>query len=115
MIRYNAAHRGAEREVFPTTDAIGMPVIAYTALRWGALLQPAPEDPPGFRVPTAPDLYRFVLQSDSVAVVLAAPSNRAELDEDLEVLRSSRPLAASEYALLAEHGERVRRHAGRFP
>src|SRR5690349_6498149 len=40
MIRYNAAHRGAEREVFPTTDALGMPVIAYTALRWGALLRP---------------------------------------------------------------------------
>ena len=51
MIRYNAAHRGAEREVFPVTDAIGMPVIAYTALRWGALLRPTPDDPPGFRVP----------------------------------------------------------------
>ena len=36
MIRYNAAHRGAEREVFPVTDARGVPVIAYTALRWGA-------------------------------------------------------------------------------
>src|SRR5688500_8052068 len=35
MIRYNAAHRGAEREVFPVTDALGLPVIAYTALRWG--------------------------------------------------------------------------------
>ena len=35
MIRYNAAHRGAEREVFPVTEALGLPVIAYTALRWG--------------------------------------------------------------------------------
>ena len=51
MIRYNAAHRGAEREVFPVTDALGLPVIAYTALRWGALLRPTPEDPPGFVVP----------------------------------------------------------------
>ena len=51
MVRYNAAHRGAEREVFPVTDAAGMPVIAYTALRWGALLQPTPDDPPGFLVP----------------------------------------------------------------
>jgi predicted aldo/keto reductase-like oxidoreductase len=115
MIRYNAAHRGAEREVFPVTDAIGMPVIAYTALRWGALLQPTPDDPPGFRVPTAPDWYRFVLQSSSVAVVLAAPASRAELDVDLEVLEAASPLGPSEYARLAEHGERVRRHAGRFP
>src|SRR5947209_3669726 len=37
MIRYNAAHRGAETDVFPTTQALGMPVIVYTALRWGAL------------------------------------------------------------------------------
>ena len=35
MIRYNAAHRGAEREVFPVTDALGLPVIAYTALALG--------------------------------------------------------------------------------
>ena len=115
MIRYNAAHRGAEREVFPVTDAVGMPVIAYTALRWGALLNPTPEDPPGFRVPRAPDWYRFVLQSRSVAVALAAPQNRAELDEDLGVLRATESLAHAEIARLAEHGDRVRRHAGSFP
>jgi aryl-alcohol dehydrogenase-like predicted oxidoreductase len=115
MIRYNAAHRGAERQVFPVTDAGGVPVIAYTALRWGALLRPTSEDPVGFRVPRAPDWYRFVLQTPSVAVVLAAPQSRAELDEDLEVLRASGPMPAEDFARLAEHGERVRRGAGRFP
>ena len=115
MIRYNAAHRGAEREIFPVTDAIRMPVIAYTALRWGALLRATPDDPPGFRAPTAPDWYRFALQSPSVAVVLAAPADRAELDEDLEVLDAADPLSIPEFDRLAEHGERVRRHAGRFP
>ena len=115
MIRYNAAHRGAEREIFPVTDAMGVPVIAYTALRWGALLQPTPGDPPGFRVPRASAWYRFVLQSRSVAVVLAAPEDRGQLDEDLEVLRASGPLSDREYARLAEQGARVRRHAGRFP
>src|SRR5207249_3864492 len=29
MIRYNASHRGAETEVFPVTDARGMPVVVY--------------------------------------------------------------------------------------
>lgn len=115
MIRYNAAHRGAEREVFPVTDELGLPVIAYTALRWGALLRPTSEDPPGFVVPPAPVWYRFVLQNRSVAVALMAPDSRAELDQDLEALRAAGPLAAAEYARLAEHGERVRRHAGRFP
>jgi predicted aldo/keto reductase-like oxidoreductase len=115
MIRYNAAHRGAEREVFPVTGPLGIPVIAYTALRWGALLEPTPDDPPGFEVPRAPDWYRFALQVPEVAVVLAAPQDRAELEQDLEVLRASGPLDAAEYARMAAHGDRVRRHAGRFP
>jgi aryl-alcohol dehydrogenase-like predicted oxidoreductase len=115
MVRYNAAHRGAERDVFPTSDERGVPVIAYTALRWGALLRGTPDDPPGFTVPAAPSWYRFVLQSPSVAVVLAAPHSRGELDQDLEVLGATGPLEADEYARLAAHGERVRGHAGRFP
>jgi predicted aldo/keto reductase-like oxidoreductase len=115
MIRYNAAHRGAEREVFPVTDVLGMPVITYTSLRWGALLRPTPADPPGFAVPPAPAWYRWVLQSPSVAVALMAPANRAELDEDLNVLRADGPLSAEEYERMAEHGSRVRRHAGNFP
>jgi predicted aldo/keto reductase-like oxidoreductase len=115
MIRYNAAHRGAEREIFPVTDLRPVPVIAYTATRWGALMRPTPDDPPGFVVPRAPAWYRFALQSPSVAVVLAAPANRAELDEDLEVLAAPGPLSAETYERLADHGARVRRHAGNFP
>ena len=115
MERYNAAHRGAEREVFPVTDALGIPVIAYTATRWGALMRPTRDDPPGFDVPPAPQWYRFVLQSPSVSVVLAAPHSRDELDEDLTVLEAAGPFDAADYGRLAEHGDRVRRHAGGFP
>jgi predicted aldo/keto reductase-like oxidoreductase len=115
MIRYNAAHRGAERDLFPLTDALGLPVIAYTALRWRALTQPTPHDPPGFVVPPAKTWYRFVLQSPSVAVTLAAPANRTELEHALQVLGAPGPLEPAEYQMLCEHGARVRRHAGRFP
>jgi aryl-alcohol dehydrogenase-like predicted oxidoreductase len=114
MIRYNAAHRGAEREVFPVTQPLGLPVIAYTALRWGALPRPTPDDPPGWSVPRASDWYRFVLQHPAVAVTLAAPRTRAEMDEDLGVLDAAGPLGDEEYAVLAGHGERVRKHAGAF-
>jgi diketogulonate reductase-like aldo/keto reductase len=114
MIRYNAAHRGAEQDVFPVTGPLGLPVIAYTALRWGALLRSTPEDPPGFSVPRTPAWYRFVLQHPAVAVTLAAPQTRAELDEDLQVLDATGQLGADEYAALAQHGERVRRYAGTF-
>lgn len=115
MIRYNAAHRGAERDVFPTTDRLGLPVITYTALRWGALLRPTLDDPPAFAVPPAPSWYRFALHSPSVAVTLMAPHNRAELEQNVAVLNSSGPLDPIEYRRLVAHGDRVRRHAGRFP
>ncbi|HEV3342052.1 MAG TPA: hypothetical protein VG125_16915 [Pirellulales bacterium] len=48
--------------MFPVTEAHGLPVIAYTALRWGSLLRSTPDDPPGFSPPRAPLRYRFVLQ-----------------------------------------------------
>jgi predicted aldo/keto reductase-like oxidoreductase len=115
MIRYNAAHRGAESEIFPVSDALGMPVVTYTSLRWGALLQPTPEDPPGFRPPPAPAWYRFVLQNPFVAVALTAPCTRAELEEDLTVVKDTRELTAEEFRLCVEHGRRVRKHGGAFP
>lgn len=115
MLRYNAAHRGAETDVFPVTDALGIPVVVYTCLRWGALLRSTPDDPPGFEVPRAPAWYRFALQHPSVAVALMAPDNRAELDEDLTVVEASGPLTADQYEILAQHGRRVRKYAGQFP
>jgi predicted aldo/keto reductase-like oxidoreductase len=115
MIRYNAAHRGAETEVFPLTRARAMPVVAYTGLRWGGLLRPTPDDPEGFVPPPAPDWYRFVLQSPAVTVALSAPESRAELEENLRVLEASGPLAGEEYDRLTQHGQRVKRHAGSFP
>src|SRR5262249_17488367 len=101
--------------IFPVTDAAGMPVVVYTCLRWGALLGPTPDDPPGFVPPPAPMWYRFALQAPSVTVALMAPDNRAELDQNLSVLEAPAPLSDAEYAPLAEHGQRVRRHAGTFP
>ncbi len=115
MIRYNAAHRGAETEIFPTTSERGIPVIVYTCLRWGALLRPTPDDPPDFAIPVAPECYRFALQHPAVTVALMAPHNRVELEENLRPMNDLHPLSDEEYARLAEHGQRVRHHAGQFP
>jgi predicted aldo/keto reductase-like oxidoreductase len=115
MVRYNAAHRGAEVEVFPAAEALEMPVVVYTCLRWGALLRTTPDDPNGFVVPRAPAWYRFVLHIPDVAVALMAPDNRAELEDDLRVLDSSAPLSPEEFEILAAHGKRVRKHGGSFP
>lgn len=115
MIRYNAAHRGAERAIFSQAQASRLPVVAYTAVRWGALLLPTPDDPAGFVLPTAAECYRWVLDQEAVDVVLMAPDGRTELDENLAALRTWRPLDGDRHAELAAHGARVRRYAGQFP
>ncbi|MGI8784991.1 MAG: aldo/keto reductase [Acidobacteriota bacterium] len=115
MIRYNAAHRGAEGDVFPVTAERGTSVIAFTALRWRALLGPTRLDPPGVAPPQPVDCYRFVLSNPHVSVVLAAPGNRAELESDLALLDNWRELTGQEHSALCDHGDRVRQTAGRFP
>ena len=114
MIRYNAAHRGAEQEVFPVAQQKQIPVVTFTGLRWRALLEGTPDDPPGFSPPTAVDCYRFCLAHPAVSVALMAPGNRAELEEDLKLLDDWRVPDTVERAQLLAHGERVKKHAGVF-
>jgi len=115
MIRYNAAHTGAERDIFPVTGKLKLPVVAYTCLRWGALMSHTPDDPPDFEPPAAPAWYRWVLQNPSVSVALMAPDNAKELDEDLRILRDWRALSEADLCALSAHGKRVYKHAGAFP
>lgn len=115
MIRYNAAHRGAEQDVFPVTERLGLPVVAYTAQRWGALRRRTPDDPPGYAPPATTEWYRFALAHPAVSVVLMAPNGRRELDENLTLLDDWRAPTAAEFDAMASHGLRVRRHAGNFP
>jgi hypothetical protein len=86
MVRYNAAHRGAESEVFPLADGPHRPaILAYTALRWGTLLD-ARYAPPGEPPLSAVEAYRFVLSNPAVDVCLAGPRNQEELGAALTAL-----------------------------
>lgn len=115
MVRYNAAHTGAERDVFPAASRLGVPVVTFTALRWRDLLDPTPTDPPGFRLPTATECYRFCLGHPGVSVVLAAPNGRVQLEEDLAALDADSMLEESRERALREHGQRVRAFRREFP
>ena len=115
MARYNAAHRSAETSLFPIAQELETPVVTFTSLRWKGLLHSTPEDPPNFKPPTAPDWYRLVLSHPAVSVALMAPDNRKELQDNLTLLDDWRPPTEQERETLLQHGERVRRHAGRFP
>lgn len=114
MVRYNAAHRGAEREVFPVTTARRMPVVTFTGLRWRALLQSTPEDPPGFEPPGAAECYRFCLSHPAVSVSLTAPGNREQLEENLRLLEEWRATESRAADAIRAHGDRVYRHSGEF-
>jgi len=110
MVRYNAAHPGAEREVFPrieAMDAAARPgVVAYTATRWGALLNPA-LTPAGDATPRASDCYRFSLTHPTVDMSLCAPADGAQLDEAMAALDRG-PLDAEELAWMKRVGASVR-------
>jgi aryl-alcohol dehydrogenase-like predicted oxidoreductase len=109
MFRYNAAHRGAETEILPLlAPGVRPGTIAYTATRWGQLLDPK-RMPRGEPPPSAADCYRFALSQPRVDMVLCGPANDAQLDEALLALDRG-PLQPDELARLTRIGDHV--HAG---
>src|SRR3990172_40740 len=128
MIRYNAAHPGAEQDIFPhlpiprpprplhpppprersstspRPPRSAAPVVAYTATAWRRLFR-APRGWKG-RVATAGDCHRFCLANPHVDVVLTGPRNVAELRENLAAIERG-PLSSEEMVFLREFGRAV--------
>ncbi len=109
MVRYSAAHRGAEHEVFPSLDHApgGRPgVVSYTATCWGKLLDPAltPRDE---RTPRGRDCYRFVLSRPEVDLALFGPADHAQLLEGLAALDDG-PMSKDELDWMRRVGDAVR-------
>jgi aryl-alcohol dehydrogenase-like predicted oxidoreductase len=106
-LRYNAAHRGAEEEIFPALQelapAIRPGLVAFTATRWGQLLKQK-HMPPGEAAPSASDCYRFVLSHPAVDVCLSGPGNLAQMREALQTLDLG-PLETSAMARLRRVGD----------
>lgn len=120
MLRYNAAHTGAEKEVFPHLDSgrasamrahsnggdFRPGVLAFTATRWGSLLDPR-ATPPGEKTPRASDCYRFALTNPHVDAVIAGPRDREELDEALASVERG-PMSEEELAWMRRVGQSIR-------
>jgi aryl-alcohol dehydrogenase-like predicted oxidoreductase len=105
-LRYNAAHRGAEREVFEHLPAEGGPgVVAFTSNRWGSLIDPA-SMPPGESPPSVSDCYRFVLSHPKVHVACCGPSNMQQLEQNLECLERG-PMSEEELERMRRIGSYV--------
>jgi predicted aldo/keto reductase-like oxidoreductase len=105
-VRYNAAHRGAERDVFPYMPDDNPPgIVAFTATRWGKLLNDK-WMPPGEPTPTAADCYRFALSHPSVHVCLTGPDNREMMEHALTALDKG-PLDPDEMAWMQRVGDYI--------
>ncbi len=110
MIRYNAAHRGAETEIFPFLEKHDPALVSYTATRWRCLLRRPRGWPRGGRVPDAGMCYRFVLSNPRVDVCMTAPSNLRHFEDNLAAVRRG-PLPAEEMEFMRRFGDAV--HAER--
>ena len=112
-IRYNAAHRGAEKETFPYLQGENRPgVVSYTATRWGQLLN-TKKMPPNQPQPSASDCYRFVLSCPSVDVCMCGPKNTAQMKEALRALELG-PLNPEELERMRRIGDYVHAHTTGF-
>ncbi len=101
MIRYNAAHTGAEKDIFPFVPEKNRPGITiYTATSWRRLIKPG-RMPRGEEPLSAADCYRFVLSDPHVDLCLFGPADERQMDEAVVALDRG-PLTEAEM-------ERVRR------
>ncbi|MBZ5608177.1 MAG: hypothetical protein LAP38_07965 [Acidobacteriia bacterium] len=106
-IRYNAAHTGAECEVFPVLRSQEKPpgTVAFTATSWRQLLN-ARRVPTGEKVPSAADCYRFVLSNSAVDVCMTGPANEAQADEALRAIEQG-PMSEDELQWMRRVGDHI--------
>ena len=94
-VRYNAAHRGAETDVFPHISGDLRPgMVSFTATDWKKLLNPK-KAPAGQPPLTPAECYRFVLSNPSVDVCMMGAKNMEQMQQNLDVLNTG-PLKGDE-------------------
>jgi predicted aldo/keto reductase-like oxidoreductase len=105
-LRYNAAHRGAETEIFPFAKGERRAgTVVFTATRWGQLLK-AEKMPPGEKPLTAADCYRFVLSHPAVDVCMSGAKTVEQMRENLAVLDAG-PMSDEELERMRRIGDFV--------
>jgi aryl-alcohol dehydrogenase-like predicted oxidoreductase len=105
-IRYNAVHRGAERDVFPLLpEKDGPGIVIFTATCHTKLLR-RDYVPESERTPKADDCYRFVLSHPSVHVCISGPMNLEQSQENLRALEPG-PMSEDELAWIKRVGDHI--------
>ncbi len=104
-IRYNAANRGAEQDVFSRLALDRPGIVAFTATRRMSLVK-SRRIPDSERRPTAGDCYRFALSHPSVDVVISAPSRLTHMQLNLSEAAKG-PMNEAELAWMRRIGDYV--------
>ncbi len=104
-LRYNAAHRGAETDIFPYLKNDRAGTVSFTATRWKQLLKQK-RIPENETAPTAIECYRFVLSNPAVDVCMMGARNREEMKQNLAVLDQG-PMTDEELQRMRKIGDYV--------
>jgi predicted aldo/keto reductase-like oxidoreductase len=105
-LRYNAAHRGAETEVFPFLSGDTRPgVVSFTGTAWGKLLNPK-KMPAGEKAPTAAECYRFVLSHPAVDVCMTGAKTIDQMRQNLAILEQG-PMTDDELTQMRRIGDYI--------
>lgn len=105
QIRYNAANRGAEEDIFPHLPESRPGIVSFTATRRMSLVT-SKRIPADEKRPTAGDCYRFVITNPSVDVVITGPSNAEHLKQNLDEVKKG-PLSEDELVWMRRIGDYV--------
>ena len=105
-VRYNAAHPGAEQDVFPLLPNQNRPgVVTFTATAWGKLLK-ATKMPAGEKPLSPAECYRFVLSNPTVDVCMMGAKDMTQMRGNLNILDQA-PLSEEEMQRIRKVGDYV--------
>jgi len=104
-IRYNAANRGAEDDLFPHLPEERPGNVIFQATRRMSLTK-SKKIPADEKHPTAGDCYRFALSNPYVDVVITGPSNAQQLEENLAEVTKG-PMTEEELEWMRRIGDYV--------
>ncbi len=105
MVRYNAAHRGAESEIFDHLDQNNRQgIIAFNALKHGAMLKRPNRWPKSKPVPSVDDCYRFALSRPGVDLCLSGPRKLDHVRNLIKIIEKG-PMSREELAFMREFGD----------
>ncbi len=104
-VRYNAANRGADADLFPHLPVERPGIVVFTATKYMTLSR-SRRIPDNEKRPAAGDCYRFVLSNPNVDVVITGPKTPEQLRENVTEIAKG-PMTPEELEWMRRVGDYV--------